>query len=56
MLFFLRKVRLLEIEQSKVFHNNKIDYKGILLGTFVRIDLEPKYNALIKSSEIRKSK
>ena len=27
-----------------------------MLGTFLKIDLEPKYNALIKVSEIRKSK
>ncbi len=51
-----KKIRLLEIDKSKEFENTKIDYKSILLGTFVKIDLEPKYNALIKAAEIRKSK
>ena len=51
-----KKIRLLEINKSKELDNTKIDYKNILLGTFIKIDLEPKYNALIKGSEIRKSK
>ena len=51
-----KKIRLLEINQSKDFKNTKIDYKNILLGTFMKLDLEPKYNALIKVSKIRKSK
>tara|TARA_Y100001968_G_scaffold255192_1_gene241275 strand:- start:187 stop:861 length:675 start_codon:yes stop_codon:yes gene_type:complete len=51
-----RKIKLLEIDKFKEFDNIKIDYKNILLGTFIQIDLEPKYNALIKCSEIRKSK
>ncbi|WP_413684011.1 hypothetical protein [Prochlorococcus sp. MIT 1011] len=52
-----REIRLLEIDKTKDINNNtKIDYKNILLGTFLKIDLEPKYNALIKGSEIRKNK
>ena len=51
-----KKIRLLEIDKSSKLYGNKIDYKNILLGTFMKIDLEPKYNALIKVSEIRKSK
>ena len=51
-----KKIRLLEIDKSNELDNTKIDYKNILLGTFKKIDLEPKYNALIKGSEIRKSK
>ena len=33
-----------EINKYKEFENNKIDYENILLGTFIKIDLEPKYN------------
>ena len=51
-----KKIRLLEIEKSSEVNINKIDYRNILLGTFMNIDLEPKYNALIKCSKIRKSK
>ena len=51
-----KKIRLLEIDNYNELDNNKIDYKNILLGTFKKMDLEPKYNALIKGSEIRKSK
>ena len=51
-----KKIRLLEIDKSNELDNTKIDYKNILLGTFKTMDLEPKYNALIKGSEIRKSK
>ena len=51
-----REIRLLEIDKSLEFNNFKIDYKNILLGTFVKTDLEPKYSALIKGSKIRISK
>ena len=51
-----KEIRLLEIDESNELDNTKIDYKNILLGTFKKMDLEPKYNALIKGSEIRKSK
>ena len=51
-----KNIRLLEIDQSSGLNNIKIDYKNILLGTFVGIDLEPKYNVLIKCSKIQKSK
>ncbi len=50
------KIRLLEIEESSGLNITKIDYKSILLGTFRKIDLEPKYNTLIKCSKIRRSK
>jgi len=51
-----KKIRLLEIYKSNELDNTQIDYKNILLGTFTKMDLEPKYNALIKVSKIRKSK
>ena len=51
-----KKIRLLEIDKSNELDNTKIDYKNILLGTFKKMDLEVKYTALIKGSEIRKSK
>ena len=51
-----KKIRLLEIDKYNEIDNNKIYYKNILLGTFLKIDLEPKYIALIKGSSIRKSK
>ena len=51
-----KKIRLLEFDKSSEFNDMKIDYKNILLGTFVKLDLEPKYNALIKVSKIHKSK
>ena len=50
------KIRQLEIDRSNELENSQIDYKNILLGTFVKTDLEPKYNALIKGSKILKSK
>ena len=49
-----KKIRLLEIYKSNELDNTRIDYKNILLGTFTKMDLEPKYNALIKVSKIRK--
>ncbi|WP_269610987.1 hypothetical protein [Prochlorococcus marinus] len=51
-----KKIRFLEIDKSKELDNTKIDYKNILLGTFIKINLEPKYNVLIKGSKIQKSK
>ncbi len=51
-----REIRLLEIAETSEFNCTKIDYKKILLGTFIKIDLEPKYNVLIKCSKIRKRK
>ena len=51
-----RKIRLLEIDKSSEINNIKIDYKSILLGTFLEIDLEPKYNTLIKASRVKKNK
>ena len=51
-----KNIKLLEIDKSQDFNNIKIDYRNILLGTFIKKDLEPKYTALIKVSKIRKSK
>jgi len=51
-----QKIRLLEINKSSEFNTNKIYFKNILLGSFTKTDLGPKYNALIKGSKIRKSK
>ena len=51
-----RKIRFLEINKSSELNNTKIDYKNILLGTFIKIDLEAKYSVLIKGSKIKKSK
>ena len=36
--------------------NFKIDYKDILLGTFIKVELEPKYKTLIKVSKIKRSR
>ena len=51
-----KKIKLLEIDKFMELDNTKIDYKNILLGTYIKIDLEPKYNTLIKVSRSRKSK
>ncbi len=51
-----KNINLLEIDKSQGFNNIKIDYRKILLGTFIKKDLEPKYTVLIKVSKIRKSK
>ena len=51
-----KKIRLLEIVHFPEANNSKIDYKKILLGTFIEMDLEPKYNTLIKVSKIERSK
>ena len=51
-----KKIRLLEISRFPETNNLKIDYKNILLGTFIKIELEPKYKTLIKASKIEKSR
>ncbi len=51
-----KKIRLLEMDQSSELDNIKIDYKNILLGTFIEKELETKYKILIKVSKIEKSK
>ena len=48
-----KKIRLLEINRSP---DSKIDYKNILLGTFLKMELEPKYKILIKVSSVEKSR
>mgnify|MGYP001473749205 CR=1 FL=1 len=51
-----KNIRLLEIDRLSELNNIKIDYKKILLGDFIQIDLEPKYKTLIKVSKIEKSR
>ena len=51
-----KKIRLFEVDDFLEVNNTKLDYKHILLGTFIETDLEPKYNILIKVSQIKKSK
>ena len=51
-----KEIRMLEINNSTEKDNVKIDYKNILLGTFIKINLEPNYNTLIKVSRIEKSR
>jgi len=48
-----KKIRLLEINR---YPDSKIDYKNILLGTFLKMELEPKYKILIKVSRVEKSR
>ncbi len=51
-----KRIRLLEMDKSLKQNTIKIDFNSILLGKFIKIDLEPKYNTLIKGSKIQKSK
>ena len=51
-----KSIRLIETNLSSESTNFKIDYKNILLGTFIKVDLVPKYETLIKASKIQKSK
>ena len=51
-----KKIRLLELDNSLEQNFIKIDYKNILLGTFTGIELEPKYETLIKASKVKKSR
>jgi len=51
-----KKIRSLELDRFPELNNIKIDYKNILLGTFLGIALEPKYKTLIKVSKIKKSR
>ena len=51
-----KQIRISEIDQFSELHNIIIDYNNILLGTFLKLDLEPKFNTLIKVSKIEKSK
>ncbi len=51
-----KKMRLSELEKLSELNNTQIDYKSILLGSFDKSNLETKYNILIKSSRIEKSK
>ena len=51
-----KKIRLLEIDRFPDSSKIKIDYKNILLGTFAKSDLEPKYKTLIKVSKIERSR
>ena len=51
-----KKIRLLELDRFPELDKIKIDYKNILLGTFLGLALEPKYKTLIKVSKIKKSR
>ena len=51
-----KKIRLLELDRFPETNNIKIDYKKILLGTFLGVDLEPKYKTLIKVSKTKESR
>ncbi len=51
-----KSIYRLENEAPLEFIDFRIDYKHILLGTFLNADLEPKYTTLIKTSKIKKSK
>ena len=51
-----KDIRLLELDKFPELKYIKIDYKGILLGTFIKFELEPKYKTLIKVSKIKKSR
>ena len=51
-----KKIRLFEKDRFPERSNIIIDYKNILLGTFNEINLESKYNTLIKVSKVQKSK
>ena len=42
-----KKIRLLEIDRFPMLNNFRIDYKNILLGTFLKIDLGSKYNTCL---------
>ena len=51
-----KKIRLLEDVPLTDINKIKIDYKNLLLGTFIHIELEPQYRTLIKVSKIEKRK
>ena len=51
-----RNIMLLEDNEFSDLNYIKIDYKNIIIGTFVKIDLDPKYKTLIKVSKIKQSK
>jgi tetratricopeptide (TPR) repeat protein len=51
-----KKITLVETEKTSGLDFIRIDYKNILLGTFVEIELESSYKTLIKVSKIKKSK
>ena len=53
---YAKKIRINEIDRFSELNNIKLDYNCILLGSYTKIDLEPKYNVLIKCSKIRKGK
>ncbi len=50
------KIRLLEKDKFPESKDIKIDYKNILLGTYLEIELEPKYKILVKVSKIERNK
>ena len=54
--FAAKNIRLSETDKLSDLNNNQIEYKNILLGSFIRLDLEPKFITLLKLSKIKKSK
>ena len=53
---YAKNIRLLEINKYPEMNKIIIDYKNILLGTFMKMNLDPKYKTLIKVSRIQKSR
>tara|TARA_Y100001968_G_C19333032_1_gene705319 strand:+ start:21 stop:662 length:642 start_codon:yes stop_codon:yes gene_type:complete len=51
-----KEIRLLETDKFPELNNIKIDYKNILIGTFIKIDLEPKYETLIRVARNKRSR
>jgi len=49
-------IRLSELDECNKINTDFIDYRNILLGTFMEADLTPKHMLLIKSSQIIKNK
>ena len=49
-------IKILEADNYLKLNNIEINYKGILQGIYINLELEPKFNVLIKSSKIVKSK
>ena len=49
-------IKKLETDKNQEHNNIKINYRNILLSTFIKKDLESKYFALIQVAKIQKSK
>ncbi len=51
-----RKIRKIETKIISDLNNSQIHYKSLLMGTYIGLDLIPKYELLVKSSRIDKNK